>query len=159
MKSIQAGPGVYIGEVLVTPKEGYIKIFAINSTPENIELTLPPIELEEFDIIDHTKLSLNKTDPYSAKETAHAKMMCEIVKLLDFEKLNNEEKLKIMQIINQFPYQFHLPADKLGCTNTVKHKILITDEKVINVKQYRHPQIHKEEVQKQVKNLLENDII
>ena len=146
LKRIQAGTGVYIGEVLVTPKEGYIKIFSINSTPENIEVTLPPIELEEFDIIDHTKLSLNKTDPYSEKETAHAKRMCEIVKLLDFEKLNNEEKLKVMQIINHFPYRFHFPTDKLECANTVKHKIITTDEKVINVKQYRHPQIHKEKV-------------
>ena len=77
--------------------------------------------------------------------------MCKIVKLLDFEKLNNEEKLKIMQIINQF----HLPTYKIGCTNTVKHKIIT---KVINLIQYRHPQIHKEG-QKQVTNLLGNDII
>ena len=68
MKKNQARTGVYIGDVLVTPKEGYIKIFAMNSAPENMEFTLPPIELEKIDIIDHKKLTLNKIDSYSEKK-------------------------------------------------------------------------------------------
>ena len=159
IRNIQTGSGIYKGEALVTPKEGFVKIYAINSTPQNIELTIPIVELEEFEIIDHDKLSLNKNDPYCKKEAAHAKRMCEIVKLLNLEKLNDEEKLFLMQIMNQFPYQFHLPTDKLGSTNLVKHKIIMTAQKAINVKQYRYPHIHKEQVQNHVAKLLDNDII
>ena len=59
-----------MGEALVTPKEGFVKIYAINSTPENIELIIPTVELEEFEIIDHDKLSLNKNDPYIERSSS-----------------------------------------------------------------------------------------
>ena len=52
VKLIQAGPGVYLGNALVSPKKNNIKIFAINATTEKINLTLPPIELEDFEIIN-----------------------------------------------------------------------------------------------------------
>ena len=73
--------------------------------------------------------------------------------------LNEEEKTSLLNIFNQFPYQFHLSSDKLGHTDILKHKIITTYEKSINVKQYRYPHIHKEEIQNEVSNLLDNDII
>ena len=159
IKLIQAGPGVYLGNALVTPKNNTVKIFAINATPEQINLTLPPIELEDFEIISKQKNYLNKKKPFIDKDIAHARRICEIAKSLDLNTLNEEERTSLLSIFNQFPCQFHLSTDKLGHTDIVKHKIITTDEKSINVKQYRYPHIHKEEIQKQVSNLLENDII
>ena len=41
----------------------------------------------------------------------------------------------------------------------VAHKITTTDEKVVNFKQYRQTQFHKEEALKHVAELLKNDMI
>ena len=57
VQRIKAGPGIFLGEALVTPQNGKIKIFAMNATSEDIELTLPPIELEDFDILNTEKLT------------------------------------------------------------------------------------------------------
>ena len=159
IRRIQAGPGIYIGESLVTPKNELVQLFVVNSNSENIELTLPPVELEDYDLVDLKRSSLNESDRFSEQEVAHAKRLCDIVKLLNLEKLNDEEKTSLLQIINAFPYQFHLPTDKLGCTSVVAHKIITTDEKAVYVRQYRQPQIHKEEIKNHVKKLLENDAI
>lgn len=159
VKRIDVGPEIYIGEAIVTPKDGTVQLFAINSTPENIELTIPSLELEDYDVINLEKLSLNKVDPFSEKSVSHAKRMYQITKLLDLKKLNDEEKDSLLKLVYQFPYQFHLPTDKLGMTEVVSHKIVTTDEKVINVKQYRYPQIHKEEIRNQVLELRKNNII
>ena len=56
-----------MGEALVNPENGFVRVFAINSTSEDTELTLPPIELEGFNIVNLEKQSLNKNDPFSKK--------------------------------------------------------------------------------------------
>ena len=45
IRKIQAGPGIFLGEVLVNSQNGFVKVFAINSTSEDTELTLPPVEI------------------------------------------------------------------------------------------------------------------
>lgn len=52
-----------------------------------------------------------------------------------------------------------LPGDKLSKTNAIQHKIPTTDDIPINIKQYRHPPHLRDEIQKQVEELLTNDII
>ena len=50
-ESIEAGIGVYLGENLVRPTDGHIKVFAINTTHSDIQITIPPIKLQEFEIL------------------------------------------------------------------------------------------------------------
>ena len=57
---------------------------------------------------------------------------------------------------------FHLPGDKLTCTSTIEHAIptpTLDPHRAINVKSYRMPEIHKEEVQKQTEQLLADGVI
>jgi len=65
----------------------------------------------------------------------------------------------VTEIINKYSDLFQLPDKELSCTNVIKHKIITTDEKPVNTKQYRFPPIHKNEINKQVEDLLNNDII
>ena len=127
VQKIKAGPGIFLGEALVTPQDGKVKIFAINATSEDIELTLPSIELEDFDILNQEKLK-SSNNPLEEKST-HVKRMCDIVRLLDLKSLNEEEKGSLLQTLYKFPYQFHLLADKLGSTNVTTHKISTTDRR------------------------------
>ena len=144
---------------MVNSQSGFFKVFAINSTSEDTELTLPPVELEDLNFVNLEKQSLNINDPSSKKTPAHAQRLCDIIKLLNIGHLNDEEKTYLLGIINTFPYQFYLPADKLRNTNVIAHKITTNDEKIVNVKQYRQTQFHKEEALKHVAELLKNDII
>lgn len=83
----------------------------------------------------------------------------EILELLRLEHLNCEESESVKPLIQQNSDLFFLPGDKLEKTNLITHKIQTSDEIPINVKQYRYPLIHKEEINKQIKELLENEII
>ena len=68
--------------------------------------------------------------------------------LFTLEGLNDEEKMSIISVVYEYPYQFHLPGDKLRSTNVLKHHIRTTDDEPINVRQYRCPQVQKNEMKK-----------
>lgn len=82
-----------------------------------------------------------------------------IRELLRLEHLNKEESEHVADIINRYSDLFRLPDDKLEFTSVLTHKIITTDNNPIQTKQYRFPPIHKEEIDKQLKDLLDNDVI
>ena len=67
--------------------------------------------------------------------------LVQIAELLELNDLNEVERASILEIINEFPYQFHLPIEKLGSTKVLHHAIVTTDEIPINTKQYRFPPV------------------
>lgn len=83
----------------------------------------------------------------------------EIIESLRLSHLNHEENEYVLDLVTQHSELFHLPNEKLGKTNVATHSLILTDQAPINTKQYRYPPIHKQEIQKQVNELLENDII
>ena len=50
IRRLETGPGVYVGEALVTQENGFVKIFAINTNVKDIKVTIPLVELEEFQV-------------------------------------------------------------------------------------------------------------
>ncbi|KAL4134764.1 hypothetical protein QTP88_006479 [Uroleucon formosanum] len=76
------------------------------------------------------------------------------------EHLNKEEYDSLMTICKQFSDIFHLEGDKLSCTNAVYHKINVNPAtQPINERPYRLPYKHKQEIDKQIQKLQEDDII
>jgi Reverse transcriptase (RNA-dependent DNA polymerase)./Integrase core domain. len=73
--------------------------------------------------------------------------------------LNSQEKFEIEKLIKEFHDIFPKEGDILSHTSVIKHKINTTDEIPIYTRQYRYPQIYKEEIEKQVTDLLEKDVI
>lgn len=82
-----------------------------------------------------------------------------INEILRLEHLNREEAESIRQSIEKHEDLFHLPGDKLGYTRASKHKIVTTDNQPIHTKQYRFPPIHRDEIDKQVRQLLDNEVV
>jgi len=85
--------------------------------------------------------------------------LTEIIDLLRLEHLNSAEKKSIIKLITNSQDRFHIPGEKLTATNVLQHQIPTTDDRPINTRQYRFPQIHKEEINKQVEELLEGGIV
>ena len=52
-----------------------------------------------------------------------------------------------------------MDGDKLGCTNTVKHKINTIDDIPVNKGNYRYPAVHKEVIETETTKLKENNAI
>jgi len=81
------------------------------------------------------------------------------LQLLRLDSLNSEEKDSLISLIQNHSDRFHLPFDNLEHTNATQHFIPTINEVPIHTKQYRFPPIHKEEINKQVTELLNDDII
>lgn len=81
------------------------------------------------------------------------------MQLLRLEHLNSEESDNVKSLILNQSDRFHLPHDKLEATNATQHFIPTTDEIPIHTKQCRFPPIHKDEINKQVNELLSHDLI
>jgi len=85
--------------------------------------------------------------------------LTEITELLRLEHLNTQEKKNVINFISDSQDRFHIPGEKLTATHVLQHQIPTTDDRSINTRQYRFPQIHKEEINKQVEELLEGGIV
>ncbi|CAK9832809.1 Retrovirus-related Pol polyprotein from transposon 297 [Anthophora retusa] len=83
----------------------------------------------------------------------------EIAGIISIDHLNPEEYEHVKCLIAEHSDIFHIPGEYLGKTSAVTHKIPTTDQRPIHVKQYRYPPIHKEEIDRQMKELLESDIV
>jgi hypothetical protein len=78
---------------------------------------------------------------------------------LRLEHLNREEREHVERLINYHADLFRLPNESLTFTNKIAHRISTTDEYSIHTKQYRFPPIHKDEINKQIKELIDNKVI
>lgn len=78
---------------------------------------------------------------------------------INLDDLNSEEKETAKNMIKESIDLFYLTGDKLTYSDAVTHKIETKDSIPVNVKQYRFPPIHKDEINRQIDDLLENEVI
>lgn len=102
--------------------------------------------------------------PHSTQAVPHSKLNSpsrthRILADLNLNHLNAEEKKHVEDLVEQNTDLFHIYGDKLSHTKVFEHKIKLTDDITINTKQYRYPPIHRQEIGRQMKELLENDIV
>lgn len=79
--------------------------------------------------------------------------------LLRTDHLNSEEKHALKNLTQEFSDIFFVEGQPLTFTHEVKHEIRTQDENPIFTKTYRYPQVHKEEVKRQIAQMLKSGII
>ena len=82
-----------------------------------------------------------------------------ITSLLRLDHLNAEEYQSLIKSINKHKDRFHLKGEKLPATNLLKHRIKTVNDDPIFVKQFRLPPCHRDEVDRQVKEYLDDGVI
>ena len=83
-----------------------------------------------------------------------------VVDMLRTDHLNEEEKRSLFELCFDYQDVFYLPGDRLSSTSAVKHTITLGSVVTpINTRPYQLPESQKEEVDLQVKQLLEEGII
>lgn len=73
--------------------------------------------------------------------------------------LNSEEKSEITKVLKHYDDLFFRHNDVLTFTNAIKHRIFLSDDRPIYCRSYRYPEIYKNEVNKQISDLLNQGII
>ena len=79
--------------------------------------------------------------------------------LVKFSHIEKTLREPIEKILLFYPDVFNLEIDLLPCTNLAKHAITLKKNKVINTKSYRPPECHKEEIKRQIDEMLQKNII
>ncbi|KAG5863576.1 hypothetical protein JTB14_014371 [Gonioctena quinquepunctata] len=132
--------GVYVGNCLMNPIDNFACISILNSTESSVKF-------ESFNLITETLdnygvLHINKDD-------------------IDYERIKrvkSEERESILGICTEFNDLFFL-GDKLTYTNTVTHKIPTKHSNPVHTRQHRLPHQQKLEIERQVEQMLKDDII
>ena len=151
---LNLGPGIYIGDALVEVRENLVSLYCINSSASEVELTKPPVTLDEFEMVKFKNQTLKETSKNQEDDK-----IGRLVDILNISDLNIDERKNLLYTISKFSDQFYLPGDKLGCTNAIKHRIVLTDDVPTYKKGYRYPPIHKEIIIKDTEELLKNKSI
>ena len=143
--------GVFIGNTIAQPKNGKVPVRLLNTRENDVRLSyfcLQLTKLSDYDICNFEKTSIN---------SERVKILFEN---LDLKKLNYEEKQSIESICAKFPDVFQLPGDKLTTTKSYEQTInLKPNTSPVYTKPYRLPHSQKEEINKQIGKMLQDDII
>lgn len=143
--------GIFLASTIVRPSSGVIPIKILNTRDDQVKLNDFNLELR----------SLNDFEVVNFGENSN--LTQRVVKLMNeipLSHLNSSEKDAITRICVKYADIFHLPGDKLTFTDLYKQKIHLQDNaSPVYVKPYRLPHGQKEEINRQVKKMLEDDII
>jgi hypothetical protein len=143
--------GVIVAASLTRVVDGYAitSILNTNDTEVNVPETL--VELDEVD------LTWEKDSRTEFESQDREK---EIQTQLRLEHLNTEERKLLVQTCLDYQDIFYLPGNKLSSTDAAGHVINVEPRtEPINTRPYRLPETQKLEVDKQVKKLLQEEII
>lgn len=144
--------GVYMASVITTPRKGKIPIRIMNTTDRHIKVNLSNMEVHKLDDYDYCQ--------FSDSAVRSSDRIKKLFSLLKLDYLGKEEQLAIEQVCAKFSDVFHLPGDKLTYTNIYEQKITLKDNVCpVYRKQYRIPFAQKNEVNRQVDEMLKNNVI
>lgn len=165
--SRELGSGIYLSNAISSVKNGFVHVPVANCNVELKHLDEQIVDYEfvkNYDILPECSITDNKIYNISFMTTWDKQVKERSEKIENQLKLSpdltEEEYNSIVDLCSKYQNLFHLEGDKLTHTSVLKHEIPIKkDQSPIHQKMYRHPPIHKEEINKTVKNLLENDIV
>lgn len=84
---------------------------------------------------------------------------CNGINQFDLSHLNRDEDSKLRRILTEFHDLFYKEGDVLTSTQEVQHEIPTNNVKAVFSKIYRYPHVHETEIQKQISEMLKQNII
>lgn len=143
----EISPGVFIANTIAHDSTPIVRI--INTNEEMAVITNT--------INNHTKLS--NFNIYSMEATENNKNRADELKKT-FSKNTPKDKLNtLLSLCEQYTDIFTLQTDKMTTNNFYTQKLRTTDDIPVYTKNYRIPHGQKEEVDRQVNRMIENDLI
>lgn len=147
----QIQEGLFLAALLVKPVNNVIpiKILNTNDEPVTIPIFQPDLHaLDEYQICHFNKYKSN------------SERTSTLLSLIKLDHLHPTERKTIEAICSKYSDIFHLPGDKLTTTKTYEHNIYVKPNTTpIYTKPYRLPISQKPEINRQIKQMLQDDII
>lgn len=140
---------VFVPTTVVHTHEAWIRVLNTNNNITYVKTDkLRVANLDNFNIL---KVSAKSDAVTNARKTA--------LKSALGNKIPAHAEEKLMPLCMEYADIFHLDGDKPSTNNFFTQKLNIRDTEPVFVKNYRLPQVQKEEIGRQVKTLLQNDLI
>ncbi|KAL0130252.1 hypothetical protein PUN28_002090 [Cardiocondyla obscurior] len=157
---LRVGGNVILGDAVVTHRDEKAYCHAINPGEQDQEIIVLSIDLEKIETVSKHAISVLAEDTAHINSVSISKedQVDKVTKLRRLDHLNQEKAEHAVSLIHKHHDLFHLPGETLGNTNVASHKITTTDNQSINTKQYSFSPIHKNEIDRQVKELLDNKV-
>lgn len=146
--------GVYLGDTIVRPEHGTIKILVLNTNEEETDVPIQELNLDFEDLNEYEVVAPNfERDPIRGR-------IKKLQSLIDLGHCNLEEQESIRAISREFNDLFFLDGDFLTYTEMTTHKIETkANQPPIYTKPYRLPEANRKEVERQVLKMIEEDIV
>lgn len=145
-------PGVYLPRTIISPNNPLLKILNTTSEtiviPKNISLKISP--LSEFYVFNISQISKDA----EANKTRTEQLLHQIE-----QNVNPLYKNDLISLCKQFPEIFLMDNDVPTINNFYEQKLRINDDSPVYIKNYRLPHSQKDEIDRQVNKLLENNLI
>lgn len=141
---------VKIGKGLVRTNNGKAKCLVY--AHEVATICPEPMELDEV-------VSAHRAHPATNSPGELDVVKTEIPDLVRTSHMNGEEKIKIVNLLKEYPEIIKREKDKLTSTKLIKHKITTRDENPVYTRNYRHPVAFRTVINNEIHKLLENKII
>lgn len=144
--------GIFLASVIARPRNGKIPIRLLNTTDEEVTLSINELEIDSLQNYDFCKFE---------RPNVSVERVRKLFSMLNLHSyLGKDEQMSIEQICAKYSDIFHLPGDKLTVTNIYEQSIHLKDNVTpVYKKQYRIPFSQKDELNKQINEMLENEII
>jgi hypothetical protein len=143
----EISPGIFISRTIVNPKNAYIRVLNTNENFVKICNRLTQFEpLKNFNIYSIDAVNTNFT---------RDNLLINI--LSNNSTIVNNEPL--LNLCTKYSDIFALKTDKMSINNFYTQSLRVIDKDPVYIKNYRNPHSTRDEINKQVDNLLNNDLI
>ena len=127
LSRLETPENIFVEESIVSNNKQKYYVEAINAYDQDVEIDIPPQEIQNFDLLDESEDFFDMDNDDSETPSDQARLS-KIIDSLRLHHLNEEEKRHVIEIISDYPRLFHLPGDKLPATDVFQHVIHTTDE-------------------------------
>lgn len=148
--NMEVKEGVYLGNSII-PAKGIAHVKLLN-TRDN-EITLDHLNCKVHPLRNY---NIYKTNKIHTKERDRLRVLLET---LDIGGKDKKAEKSLIEIFTEYQDIFHLPGEKLSVNNFYTQEIQTTDSVPVYIKNYRLPQTQVDEINKQVDQLLTDNII
>lgn len=93
------------------------------------------------------------------KEVVHECFELSQSQEIDLGHLNDEERKEIKKVLNEYQNLIYHEGDQLTNTDSITHRIQLTNDQQIHAKLYRLPPKHEKEVEQQIEEMEQQGII
>jgi hypothetical protein len=147
----ELAPGICVASSICNKNYPYVRFVNVNSTNTVVNIkNIMSYPLDDFEVLENNQPKFKKQCDLNRKN-----------KLLEILSKNIPafSKEKLINLCEEFSDIFVVEGDKLTVNNFYSQKLRLADNNPVYIKNYRTPHSQKEEINKQIDNLLKNELI